>query len=223
MLVTLCFIPVFFTIGIVFGLFSWILAAWVVCGSKDWTEKWQSFSRASVKMSKDHNVLVAFGADFIITFECIKPCRMIGKNVLLQYYKIGHSLSVYFVLFLLTLIKALTLFPIWASICCKDYYNEQLTQLLKQKDATNKETTALTVISEEDEDEDDMQKEKSEKKGYKATSGAYDTSWLDEEENDTFKHQDKFHNLYADGNANDNSAQKDGHDTSENTFGGAYD
>merc|ERR1711991_150883 len=138
MLVTLCFLPVFFVLGIVFGIFSWLFAVWIVCGTKDWGETWQAFTRSAIKMSNDHNILVAYGADFIETFECIKPCRTIGKNMLIQYYKIGHSLSIYAILWFLTLIKALCLFPIWASICCRESFNEQLNELLTKK--KNKKT-----------------------------------------------------------------------------------
>mgnify|MGYP001215158935 CR=1 FL=1 len=65
MLVTLCFVPIFFIFGIAFGSVSWLLAAWVVCGDKEWTLKWQFFVRSAAKMSTDHNILVVHGAEFI--------------------------------------------------------------------------------------------------------------------------------------------------------------
>eukprot|EP00483_Globobulimina_turgida_P002584 UN02588 len=157
MLVTLTCVPIFFVFGIIFGLISWLFAAWIVCGSKDWTEKWQSFSRTSIKMSNDHNILVAYGADFVETFECIKPCRMIGKNMLIQYYKIGHSLSIYIVLFLFSLSKALLLFPIWSSICCRETYNQQLQELLSKKKKKSKEATSSTSINVGNRDDDNEQ------------------------------------------------------------------
>merc|ERR1719295_1079212 len=206
MLVTLLFLPIFFIFGLLFGLFSWLLAGWVICGSSkfEWTRKWQAFSRASIKMSKDHNILVAHGADFVETFECIKPCRVISKNILIQYYKLGHSLSVYLVLFLLTLFKTLLLFPIWSALCCGEAYTAQLDRLLAKggngdgegKDAATA-TTALRVdrtpMDERDEnyveqergDDGDMLKTQIAKAN---ASGAYDTSWI-EDDNATFGNQ----------------------------------
>ena len=146
MLVTLCFVPIFFIFGIAFGSVSWLLAAWVVCGDKEWTLKWQFFVRSAAKMSTDHNILVVHGAEFIETFECIKPCRESGKTLLIQYYKIGHSLSIYLVLFLLTTVKALLLVPIWSALCCQEAHHRQREKLLRTK-SIDKGTNELLKVS----------------------------------------------------------------------------
>merc|ERR1719242_250605 len=97
-------------------------------------------------MITDHNILVIHGAEFMETFECIKPCRESGKTLLIQYYKIGHSLSIYLVLFLLTVAKALLLVPIWSAMCCPRAHQQQREQLLRTK-STEKGSNEMTDTS----------------------------------------------------------------------------
>ena len=66
MLITLVFLPIFLVFGVVFGFISWFFAAWLACSNVGWTKKWQSFSRSASRMSRDHNVLAAHGADFVV-------------------------------------------------------------------------------------------------------------------------------------------------------------
>lgn len=207
MLVTLISIPIFFIFGIAFGSVSWLLAAWIVCGDKDWTLKWQSFVRSAAKMSSDHNTLVVHGAEFVETLECIKPCRESGKTMLIQYYKIGHSLSIYLVLFSLTVIKGLLLVPIWSAVCCQSAHQQQREQLLATK-STDKGTNEMLKVTDTSSlkdtadaaatygqgayDETHSQHTVSETadepqtKGnhvdstYNASGAAYDTSWIAE-------------------------------------------
>ena len=65
-----------------------------------------------------------------------------------------------------------------------------------------------------------LKKEEKKRQKYDAdASGAYDTSWMDDE-NETFANQKKFHNLYGSGNAPE--TVKDDDDAG-NAYGGAYD
>mmetsp|Transcript_50656 Transcript_50656/g.80703 ORF Transcript_50656/g.80703 Transcript_50656/m.80703 type:complete len:231 (-) Transcript_50656:351-1043(-) len=230
MLVTLIFLPVFFVFGVAFGLVSWIFAAWTVtCSDKfDWGRTWQAFSRSSIKMSQDHNTLVVHAADFVETFECIKPCRMMGKNMLSQYYKIGHSLSVYGILWLITLLKAILLVPIWAAICCRQTLNEQMTEMLsKGKQKKKRQATSSTALT-DDEDKDKIYvtsssgtHEEQKQQAFTGTSGVYGGGWADDVDAETFGDQQKFHNLYA---ANTQADKVETTDTApDNPYASAYD
>ena len=82
-------------------------------------------------MTAEHERLVIYGADFILTnLECIKPCRTIGRNICLNYYKLGHQLSLFFILFWLSIIKLVLFVPLLSAVFCNEKMNANTANLL---------------------------------------------------------------------------------------------
>lgn len=145
MLITLLGIPLCFLVGFAFGILTPILGAWEGC-KRPWTKKWHVFVVRSSKISRGHKALVIHGAECLLSFECVKPCRKMGKLLLLQYYKLGHSLGVILILWIITLFKVILFIPIFTAIFCGGSHHEQLAALMKdvkekkKKSAKNNES-----------------------------------------------------------------------------------
>ena len=107
-------------------------------------------------MSPDLKYLINQGAETVLAFECIKPCRRIGKIILIQYYKSGHSLGVIFIIWLLSLIKLILFYPLLEAVCCSKIRHEQITLLndeikkSKSKDNNGNELTSSNTTYDPD-------------------------------------------------------------------------
>jgi len=159
----------------VFGIVSPLLAIGPACANP-WRKKWRAFVHFATKMSHDHIKTVVQGADFVETFECVSCCRPIGKHMLINYYKLGHSMSSLLLLFCVTLIKFAALSPLLSGICCLDDGKDYLIDKDKKKGNQMTRLSTKNGSKTDDMNEDEIEDEQYDQNHTSNHEGAYGTN-----------------------------------------------
>jgi len=108
--------PIFFALGVFFGVISPIIAICKAC--KEEKGKWQTYVRRGSAVSIGHQKRIKKLAGCLLFFQCCQcgdEDNLRGKKVLLGYYKLGHHLGFSFHVIILTLIKFGLFNPFWAA------------------------------------------------------------------------------------------------------------
>lgn len=124
--------PIFFVLGLVFGILSPIVAICNAC--KQETKKWQTYVRNASAVSSGHQKRIKLLAKCLLAVECFKcndEDNLRGKKLLLDYYKLGHQIGFSFHIIIVTVLKFALFNPFWTAC------SASLEDLKQMDDAAN--------------------------------------------------------------------------------------
>jgi len=116
MIISFLLWPIFFVLGLLFGIISPIIALCHAC--KQETKRWQTYVRYGSAVSEGHQKRIKLLAKCFLVLDCCQchdEDHIRGKNILLGYYKLGHQIGFAIHIIVVTILKFALFVPFFIS------------------------------------------------------------------------------------------------------------